>query len=102
MPTQKIENPPGSIIGRKPGLAPGESAEKGLITLPGESERVVSVVFCESAHFFPPGKAARVKGKSGRRKVKREEGKVFSFLVPFPSRCLAERAPADVGAILGA
>src|SRR5437763_16547860 len=38
MPIQKIENPD-SIIPRKPGVAPGEGAEKGLITLPGESER---------------------------------------------------------------
>src|SRR5882672_2010638 len=36
MPVQKIENA-GSIIPRKAGMPPGEGAEKGLITLPGES-----------------------------------------------------------------
>jgi len=40
MPIQKIENA-GSIIPRKAGVAPGEGAEKGLITLPGESAREV-------------------------------------------------------------
>jgi len=40
MPVQKIENSE-SIIARKRGAAPGEQAEKGLITLPGESEREV-------------------------------------------------------------
>src|SRR2546429_2300663 len=40
MPSQRFENP-GSIIGRKRGVAPGEGAEKGLITLPGESEREI-------------------------------------------------------------
>ncbi len=39
MPVQKIENPE-SIIARKPGIAPGQDAEKGLLTLPGESERL--------------------------------------------------------------
>jgi NADH-quinone oxidoreductase subunit B len=39
MPTD-IENPSNSIVARKPGAVPGEGAEKGLITLPGESERV--------------------------------------------------------------
>jgi len=38
MPAQKIEQPD-SIIPRKPGVAPGEGAEKGLITLPGEANR---------------------------------------------------------------
>ena len=38
MPAQKFEKPD-SIIARKQGLAPGEDAEKGLITLPGESDR---------------------------------------------------------------
>ena len=38
MPVQKIDNP-NSIIPRKAGVAPGEGAEKGLITLPGETER---------------------------------------------------------------
>ena len=37
MPTD-IQNP-NSIVARKPGQVPGEQAEKGLITLPGESER---------------------------------------------------------------
>ncbi|HEX7421893.1 MAG TPA: NADH-quinone oxidoreductase subunit NuoB, partial [Thermoanaerobaculia bacterium] len=40
MPAQKIEAP-NSIIPRKTGIAPGEGAEKGLITLPGEAEREV-------------------------------------------------------------
>jgi NADH-quinone oxidoreductase subunit B len=39
MPVRKIENP-NSIIGRKETALPGEQAEKGLITLPGESMRV--------------------------------------------------------------
>src|SRR5215467_1168023 len=38
MPVKRIEAPD-SIIPRKPGLAPGDQAEKGLITLPGEAER---------------------------------------------------------------
>lgn len=38
MPVQKVDNPQ-SIIGRKKGAAPGEQAEKGLITLPGEADR---------------------------------------------------------------
>src|SRR4051794_29777264 len=38
MPAQKIEHPD-SIIPRKAGVAPGEGAEKGLITLPGEADR---------------------------------------------------------------
>ena len=38
MPVQKIEKQ-GSIIPRKVGVAPGEGAEKGLITLPGEADR---------------------------------------------------------------
>src|SRR4051794_41239453 len=38
MPVQNIEHPD-SIIPRKAGVAPGEGAEKGLITLPGESQR---------------------------------------------------------------
>jgi NADH-quinone oxidoreductase subunit B len=38
MPAQKIEQPD-SIIPRKPGVAPGEGPEKGLITLPGEANR---------------------------------------------------------------
>ena len=37
MPTD-IQNP-NSIVARKAGQVPGEQAEKGLITLPGESER---------------------------------------------------------------
>src|SRR5687768_16366719 len=40
MPVQKFENSE-SIIPRKAGVAPGEGPEKGLITLPGESEREV-------------------------------------------------------------
>src|SRR5947199_1278716 len=40
MPVQNIEHPD-SIIPRKPGVAPGEGAEKGLITLPGESDREI-------------------------------------------------------------
>src|ERR1051326_7580152 len=40
MPAQRIDNAD-SIIARKEGLAPGESAEKGLITLPGESDREI-------------------------------------------------------------
>src|SRR5919206_519730 len=39
MPSQKIENPQ-SIIARKQGAAPGLTPEKGLITLPGESDRL--------------------------------------------------------------
>ncbi len=38
MPTQNIDSSE-SIIKRKPGVSPGEQAEKGLITLPGEAER---------------------------------------------------------------
>ena len=41
MPSQKIENPAGSIIARKHAVAPGEIPEKGLITLAGEAEREV-------------------------------------------------------------
>lgn len=41
MPVQKIEKE-GSIIPRKAGVAPGQQAEKGLITLPGESEREIA------------------------------------------------------------
>src|SRR5438046_10355041 len=41
MPVQKITNP-NSIINRKTGFAPGDTAEKGLITLPGESEREIA------------------------------------------------------------
>ncbi len=41
MPSQRFENPD-SIIGRKQGIAPGEDPEKGLITLPGESEREIT------------------------------------------------------------
>src|ERR1043166_3670922 len=37
MPTD-IQNP-NSIVARKPGQVPGEQAEKGLITLPGEQDR---------------------------------------------------------------
>src|SRR5678815_3613619 len=40
MPSQKIDNA-ASIITRKTGVAPGEGPEKGLITLPGESQREV-------------------------------------------------------------
>src|SRR5881394_3543315 len=40
MPIQKVENPD-SIIPRKVGVAPGEDAEKGLITLPGEADREI-------------------------------------------------------------
>ena len=40
MPAQRIDNPD-SIIARKAGLAPGEEAEKGLITLPGEADREI-------------------------------------------------------------
>ena len=40
MPIQRVENP-NSIIPRQKGVAPGEGAEKGLITLPGESEREI-------------------------------------------------------------
>ena len=38
MPVRRIDAPD-SIIPRKRGVAPGEDAEKGLITLPGEAER---------------------------------------------------------------
>ena len=38
MPEQKFENSE-TIIGRKRGIAPGLDPEKGLITLPGESDR---------------------------------------------------------------
>src|SRR5262245_3570619 len=41
MPPQNIEHS-GSIIPRKPATAPGEGPEKGLITLPGESEREIA------------------------------------------------------------
>jgi NADH-quinone oxidoreductase subunit B len=41
MPVQNIEKE-GSIIPRKAGVAPGQGAEKGLITLPGESEREIA------------------------------------------------------------
>src|SRR5436189_5820856 len=40
MPVPNVDNP-NSIIPRKSATAPGEGAEKGLITLPGESEREV-------------------------------------------------------------
>ena len=40
MPVKRIENPE-SIIARKPGAPPGEDAEKGLITLPGEADREI-------------------------------------------------------------
>ena len=40
MPVQRIDNPE-SIISRKVGVAPGEGPEKGLITLPGESDREI-------------------------------------------------------------
>src|SRR6185436_5076484 len=40
MPTDNIEDR-NSIVARKPGSAPGEQPEKGLITLPGESEREI-------------------------------------------------------------
>jgi NADH-quinone oxidoreductase subunit B len=39
MPAQKIEKSD-SIIARKTGVAPGEGPEKGLITLPGEADRL--------------------------------------------------------------
>ncbi|MEA2465107.1 MAG: NADH-quinone oxidoreductase subunit [Acidobacteriota bacterium] len=39
MSVQKIEKSD-SIIARKTGVAPGEGAEKGLITLPGEADRL--------------------------------------------------------------
>src|SRR6202521_318653 len=41
MPAQRIDNAE-SIIRRKEGIAPGEDAEKGLITLPGEAHRDLS------------------------------------------------------------
>lgn len=41
MPVRRIENSE-SIIARKPGIAPGEDPEKGLITLPGESDREIA------------------------------------------------------------
>ena len=40
MPAQKVDNP-GSIIARKTAVAPGQQPEKGLITLPGESQREI-------------------------------------------------------------
>src|SRR5258706_3788972 len=40
MPIEKIENTD-SIIARKRGAAPGQQAEKSLITLPGESDREI-------------------------------------------------------------
>src|SRR5437660_12919675 len=40
MPIERIDNSE-SIIPRKRGVAPGESAEKGLITLPGEADREI-------------------------------------------------------------
>src|SRR4051794_16373024 len=40
MPTD-IDNPTSSIVARKPGSVPGEQPEKGLITLPGESDREI-------------------------------------------------------------
>ena len=40
MPIEKIENTE-SIIDRKRGAVPGQQAEKGLITLLGESEREI-------------------------------------------------------------
>ena len=40
MPIQKIDRDD-SLIPRKAGAAPGQIPEKGLITLPGESEREV-------------------------------------------------------------
>jgi NADH-quinone oxidoreductase subunit B len=40
MPVKNYDNPD-SIIPRKAGIAPGQGAEKGLITLPGESDREV-------------------------------------------------------------
>src|SRR5436853_7315251 len=40
MPIEHLDNPQ-SIIGRKRGVAPGEGAEKGLITLPGEADREI-------------------------------------------------------------
>ena len=42
MPVQKIGNPE-SIIARKLAEPPGEDAEKGLITLPGEGGWTLSV-----------------------------------------------------------
>lgn len=41
MPVQKIDKE-SSIIPRKAGVAPGQQAEKGLITLPGESDREIA------------------------------------------------------------
>jgi NADH-quinone oxidoreductase subunit B len=41
MPIDKTDNRE-TIIARKPGIAPGSQAEKGLITLPGESAREVA------------------------------------------------------------
>ncbi len=43
MPVEKVENTQ-SIIGRKKGAAPGEQAEKGLITLPGEADRDIEQI----------------------------------------------------------
>ncbi len=40
MPIQNVDNPD-SIIPRKVGVAPGEGAEKGLTTLPGEADREI-------------------------------------------------------------
>jgi NADH-quinone oxidoreductase subunit B len=40
MPVKRIEHPE-SIIPRQAGVAPGEYAEKGLLTLPGEADREV-------------------------------------------------------------
>src|ERR1700752_5399868 len=40
MPSERVDNPD-SIIGRKPGSPPGGGGGKGLITLPGESEREI-------------------------------------------------------------
>lgn len=48
MPTRKIEKK-GSIIGRKHAELPGAASEKGLVTLPGESERLTED---ESRSFF--------------------------------------------------
>lgn len=48
MPFKKIEKQ-GSIIERKEAQLPGEAAEKGLVTLPGESERLTDD---DSRSFF--------------------------------------------------
>ncbi len=42
MAIQKIDTPPDSIVGRKANQLPGEGPEKGIITLPGESEREIA------------------------------------------------------------